>query len=64
MSQRQGASTSTKQNSNGNKSAPSGEGIWNKILNDVVKRETQTDSTMLILGDKGAGKRSIVNAIN
>ena len=35
-----------------------------KTLNDVSKRENQKDSTILLLGDKGVGKRSVVNAVN
>lgn len=33
-------------------------------MSDVAKRETQQDATIVLLGDKGAGKRALVRAIN
>ena len=38
--------------------------LWESILNDVAQRDETTESTLLILGDKGAGKRSLVSAWN
>lgn len=38
--------------------------LWKSILNDVVKRDDQKDSLLLILGDKSAGKRSLIKEIN
>lgn len=38
--------------------------LWAKILSDVAKRDDKEDSTVLLLGDKGAGKRSLIKAIN
>lgn len=38
--------------------------LWAKILQDVAKRDDKQDSTVLLLGDKGAGKRSLVRSIN
>ena len=33
-------------------------------MSDVAKRDVQKDSTILLLGDKGAGKRSLISAVN
>lgn len=38
--------------------------LWAKILQDVAKRDDKQDSTVLLLGDKGAGKRSLIRSIN
>lgn len=38
--------------------------LWSKILQDVAKRDDKQDSTVLLLGDKGAGKRSLIRTIN
>ena len=38
--------------------------MWKSILDDVVKRDDQKDSYMLLLGDRGSGKRSLVREIN
>jgi len=38
--------------------------LWLSILDDVVKRDDQKDSYMLLLGDRGSGKRSLVREIN
>lgn len=34
--------------------------LWQSILNDVAQRDDVKDSNMIILGDRGAGKRSII----
>jgi predicted AAA+ superfamily ATPase len=33
-------------------------------LNDVAHRDDLIDSHLLVLGDRGAGKRSLINSIN
>lgn len=38
--------------------------LWKSILNDVVKRDDQKDSFLLLLGDKSSGKRSLIREIN
>ena len=38
--------------------------MWKSILDDVVKRDDQKDSYMLLLGERGSGKRSLVREIN
>ena len=38
--------------------------LWKSILEEVVKRDDQHDSTLLFLGHQGAGKRSIIREIN
>ena len=38
--------------------------MWNSILEDVVKRDDTEDSYLIMLGNPGAGKRSIVREIN
>ena len=38
--------------------------LWKKILSDVAKREMQKDTTLLLLGDIGSGKRSLVRELN
>lgn len=38
--------------------------LWESILKDVVKRDEQEDSNLLLLGNYGVGKRSIVREIN
>ena len=38
--------------------------LWSHILTDVVKRDDLQDTTMLLLGDRGVGKRSLVREIN
>jgi predicted AAA+ superfamily ATPase len=45
---------------------PIGNGVnlWQSILNDVAHRDDLTDSHLLVLGDRGAGKRSLINSIN
>lgn len=50
----------------GNKAKTEGsvDNLWKSILEDVVKRDDQSDSTLLLLGNQGAGKRSIIREIN
>lgn len=38
--------------------------LWNKILSDVAQKDNQRDSTVVLLGDKGAGKRTLINTVN
>ena len=38
--------------------------LWNKILSDVARKDGQRDSTVVLLGDKGAGKRTLINTLN
>ena len=38
--------------------------LWQSILNDVAQRDDVKESHLLLLGDKGAGKRALVQAIN
>ena len=38
--------------------------LWQSILNDVAHRDEQIDSHLLVLGDRGVGKRSLINALN
>ena len=40
------------------------ENLWNSILEDVVKRDDTEDSYLIMLGNPGVGKRSIVREIN
>lgn len=37
-----------------------GQNLWQSILNDVAQRDDVKDSHVLIFGDRGAGKRSVV----
>ena len=41
-----------------------GKNLWQSILDGVVKRDDLEDSHMLMLGDRGSGKRSIIKEIN
>ena len=41
-----------------------GKNLWQSILSEVVKRDDLEDSHLLLLGDSGVGKRSIVREIN
>jgi len=41
-----------------------GSNLWQSILKDVVRRDDQKDSYMLLLGERGCGKRSLVREIN
>lgn len=34
--------------------------LWESILNKVAQRDETSDSTLLILGDKGVGKKSLI----
>ena len=38
--------------------------LWKSILSDVAKRDENHDSYLLLLGDRGCGKRSLVKEIN
>ena len=38
--------------------------MWESILQEVVKRDEQEDSHLLLMGNYGVGKRSIVREIN
>lgn len=38
--------------------------IWNDMLNKVTSRDGQKDSYLILLGDKGSGKRSLIQQIN
>lgn len=40
------------------------ENLWKKILSDVAQRDGQRDVTVLLLGDKGSGKRSLIREMN
>ena len=37
-----------------------GVNLWQSILNDVVQRDDMRESHLLVLGDRGAGKRSLL----
>jgi len=41
-----------------------GVNLWQSILNDVAQRDNVKDSHLIVLGDRGAGKRSLLQAIN
>ena len=34
--------------------------LWESILTKVAQRDETSDSTLLILGDKGVGKKSLI----
>jgi hypothetical protein len=38
--------------------------LWNTILSDVAQRDGQRDMWLVMLGDKGCGKRSLIREIN
>ena len=38
--------------------------LWQSILNDVAARDDIRESHVLVLGDRGAGKRSLIQSIN
>ncbi len=38
--------------------------LWKSILNDVAQRDDVRESHVLVLGDRGAGKRSLIQALN
>lgn len=33
-------------------------------MSDVARKDGQRDSTVVLLGDKGAGKRTLINTLN
>lgn len=39
------------------------ENLWNKILGEAVNKRESKDANILILGDKGTGKRTLIQAI-
>jgi len=41
-----------------------GGNLWQSILNDVAQRDDTKESQLIVLGDRGAGKRSLLQAIN
>ena len=41
-----------------------GVNLWQSILNDVVQRDDMRESHLLVLGDRGAGKRSLLQSVN
>ena len=41
-----------------------GQNLWQSILNDVAQRDDVSESTLLLLGDKGSGKKALVQTIN
>ncbi len=41
-----------------------GTNIWQSILNNVAQRDDMRESNLIVLGDKGAGKRSLIQSIN
>lgn len=38
--------------------------LWKSILNDVAQRDDVRESHLLVLGDRGAGKHSLIQALN
>ena len=54
--------TASAQKPKGTGSGP--DNLWNSILEDVVKRDDQLDSYLILLGNPGCGKRSVVREIN
>lgn len=38
--------------------------MWQSILNEVSQRDEVGESHLVVLGDKGAGKRSLLKALN
>ena len=44
--------------------SPAVENLWNSILEEVVKHDEKQDSYLLLLGNQGSGKRSILREIN
>ena len=45
-------------------SGAASDNLWDSILQDVVQRDEHQDSCLLLLGNFGVGKRSIVREIN
>lgn len=40
------------------------ENLWRSILNNVAKRADVKDSYLILLGDKGTGKRSLIRELD
>lgn len=38
--------------------------IWSKMLDDVGSRRDMKQSHLIILGDRGSGKRSLIKSMN
>jgi len=38
--------------------------LWQGILTDVAKRDDSKDSFLVVLGERGSGKRSLIRQIN
>ena len=38
--------------------------LWHQLLKNVGVRGQQSEAHLILLGDKGAGKRSLIKAIN
>ena len=41
-----------------------GANIWQGILNNVTQRDDMRESNLIVLGERGAGKRSLIQSIN
>ena len=54
----------TQMGGGGKGKAPAVENLWKSILEEVVKHDAQQDSYLLLLGNQGSGKRSILREIN
>jgi hypothetical protein len=48
----------------GQSPAPTKNNLWSQIRAEVQKRDDAVDSNMILLGDKGVGKRSILREMN
>ena len=58
------AQPAANQTMGGKASKDGGKNLWSTILGDVGKRDDLDDSHLLLLGDRGSGKRSIIKEIN
>jgi ABC-type molybdenum transport system ATPase subunit/photorepair protein PhrA len=38
--------------------------LWQSILNEVAQKDEMRESHLLVLGDRGSGKRSMISTIN
>jgi predicted AAA+ superfamily ATPase len=41
-----------------------GANLWQGILNDVTQRDDMRESHLIVLGERGAGKRSLIQSLN
>ena len=41
-----------------------GVNLWQGILNNVTQRDDMRESNLIVLGERGAGKRSLIQSIN